>query len=92
MKTHLSPSKLEAYTEKQFPPSSITSAVTLSSTELTTACPWKGTANYYTLSVDGQEAKDAAWYYKEPKTERAMSLKDHVAFCKYSGRRGNGRK
>lgn len=32
-----------------------------------TVCPWKGVASYYTLSVNGQENKDAAWYYPEAK-------------------------
>ena len=30
----------------------------------------------------GQEAKDAAWYYPKPKTERAEKIKDYIAFCK----------
>lgn len=42
-------------------------------------CFWKGTASYYTLVVDGQENKDAAWYYPEPKP-KAANIKDHVAF------------
>jgi uncharacterized protein (DUF427 family) len=44
-------------------------------------CPWKGLASYYTLSVDGQENKDAAWYYPAPK-EAAENIKDHIAFWK----------
>ena len=44
-----------------------------------TICPWKGTASYYTVVVDGQENKDAAWYYPEPK-DAAKQIKDHVAF------------
>lgn len=42
-------------------------------------CPWKETANYYTLKVDGKENKDAAWYYADPK-EMAKGIKDQVAF------------
>jgi uncharacterized protein (DUF427 family) len=42
-------------------------------------CPWKGTASYYTVSVDGQENRDAAWYYPDPKPA-AANIKDHVAF------------
>jgi uncharacterized protein (DUF427 family) len=45
----------------------------------TTICPWKGTAQYYTLVVDGQENPDAAWYYPSPKPA-AAEIKDHVAF------------
>lgn len=45
----------------------------------TTVCPWKGTAHYLTVVVDGQENADAAWYYPAPKSA-AAAIKDHVAF------------
>ena len=44
-----------------------------------TTCPWKGLASYYTVEVNGETNKDAAWYYPEPK-DAAKQLKDHVAF------------
>jgi uncharacterized protein (DUF427 family) len=44
-------------------------------------CPWKGTASYYTLAVNGQENKDAAWYYPEPK-QAAAEIKGRIAFWK----------
>ncbi|HEX8080212.1 MAG TPA: DUF427 domain-containing protein [Jatrophihabitans sp.] len=44
-----------------------------------TLCPWKGTASYYSLEVDGKLNQDAAWYYSEPK-EAASQIKDRVAF------------
>ena len=44
-----------------------------------TVCGWKGTASYYTISVDGEENKDAAWYYPDPKPE-AQHIKDYVGF------------
>jgi uncharacterized protein (DUF427 family) len=47
----------------------------------TTVCPWKGTASYYTLEVDGQTNPDAAWYYPEPK-EAARQIRGRVAFWK----------
>ncbi len=47
----------------------------------TSICPWKGTASYYTLTVDGQENKDAAWYYPHPK-EPAKQITGYVAFWK----------
>ena len=47
----------------------------------TSFCPWKGTASYYTVVVDGQQNADAAWYYPAPK-EAAAQIKDHVAFWK----------
>lgn len=44
-----------------------------------TVCPWKGQASYLTVSVEGQENSDAAWYYPEP-SEPAKMIKDRVAF------------
>ena len=44
-----------------------------------TTCPWKGTASYFDVVVNGETNKDAAWYYPEPK-EAAGQIKDHVAF------------
>ena len=44
-------------------------------------CPWKGTASYYSLDVDGKENKDASWFYPEPK-EAAAEIKGRVAFWK----------
>jgi uncharacterized protein (DUF427 family) len=45
----------------------------------TSVCPWKGTANYYSLNVDGERNVDAAWYYAEPK-DAAGEIKGRVAF------------
>ena len=42
-------------------------------------CPWKGTASYLSLEVDGKTNRDAAWYYPEPK-DAAASIRDRVAF------------
>lgn len=42
-------------------------------------CPWKGTASYYTLTVDGKSNPDAAWYYPTPKSA-AAEIKDRIAF------------
>ncbi len=44
-----------------------------------TRCPWKGTASYFNLVVDGKTNPGAAWYYPEPKPA-AADIKDHVAF------------
>ncbi len=49
--------------------------------ETTSRCPWKGTANYYSIEVDGQTNKDAAWYYAEP-SAAAAEIKGRVAFWK----------
>ncbi len=44
-------------------------------------CPWKGTASYLSVVVDGQQNTDAAWFYPEPK-DAAAEIKDRVAFWK----------
>lgn len=51
----------------------------LKATDTTTVCGWKGTANYYSVVVGGEENTDAAWYYSQPKP-RAEGIKDHIAF------------
>lgn len=61
-----------------FPVGSVNDAF-LKSSDKTTFCPWKGTANYYTLNVDGTENTDAAWYYSEPK-DAAKQIAGRVAF------------
>ena len=45
----------------------------------TTVCPWKGTASYYSIDVEGQVNSDAAWYYAEPKAA-AAEIANRVAF------------
>jgi uncharacterized protein (DUF427 family) len=47
----------------------------------TSECPWKGTAHYYSVEVDGMRNDNAAWYYPQPKAA-AAEIKDHVAFWK----------
>ena len=47
----------------------------------TSVCPWKGTASYYTLEVDGDTNQDAAWTYPETK-HGAKQIEGHVAFWK----------
>jgi uncharacterized protein (DUF427 family) len=44
-------------------------------------CPWKGTASYKTITVDGEQNIDAAWFYPEPK-DAAAEIRDRFAFWK----------
>jgi len=46
-----------------------------------TICPWKGTASYYTIEVNGKQNPDAAWYYPTPK-DAAKQITGRVAFWK----------
>lgn len=53
----------------------------LEPTTTTSICPWKGTANYYSINVGGDKNVDAVWYYAEPK-DAAKQIKGRVAFWK----------
>jgi uncharacterized protein (DUF427 family) len=46
-----------------------------------TVCGWKGQASYYTVVVNGQENRDAAWYYPDP-LPAAANIKGYIAFWK----------
>ncbi|MDH3977513.1 MAG: DUF427 domain-containing protein [Gammaproteobacteria bacterium] len=63
-----------------FPPDAIRPDYFKPSTA-TSVCPWKGTASYYSLDVDGQQNPDAAWYYPETKAS-ADEIKGRIAFWK----------
>ena len=63
-----------------FPPDSVKREF-LQDSATTTVCPWKGTANYYTLMVDGQSNPDAAWYYADTKPA-ADQVRGRIAFWK----------
>jgi uncharacterized protein (DUF427 family) len=63
-----------------FPPDSVKIKFFEDSTKHTT-CPFKGTASYKTVKVKGQENKDAAWYYPEPK-DAAKQIAGYFAFWK----------
>ena len=45
----------------------------------TSVCHWKGTANYYSLHVEGESNTDAVWYYPQPKPAAAQ-VTGRVAF------------
>lgn len=53
----------------------------LAESDHTSVCGWKGTANYYSLEVDGQTNENAVWYYAEPK-DAAKEIAGRVAFWK----------
>lgn len=61
-----------------FPPAAVNRAY-FKESSTHTVCPWKGTASYYDVVVNGQTNKDAAWYYPEPK-DAAKQIKGYVAF------------
>jgi uncharacterized protein (DUF427 family) len=63
-----------------FPLASVNAELLEPSTH-TSVCPWKGTANYYSLKVNNERNLNAVWYYREPK-DAAKQIKGRVAFWK----------
>ncbi|HEX4704928.1 MAG TPA: DUF427 domain-containing protein [Pseudonocardiaceae bacterium] len=51
----------------------------ISDSSMTSVCPWKGTASYFSVTVNGAENKDSVWYYPTPKPE-AEQIRGRVAF------------
>jgi uncharacterized protein (DUF427 family) len=49
--------------------------------ETHTQCPWKGTASYLNVVVDGKTNPDAAWFYPRP-SAAAKQIEGRVAFWK----------
>jgi uncharacterized protein (DUF427 family) len=47
--------------------------------DTTTQCPYKGTAEYYSVEVGGTEHKDAVWWYRSPLPE-SQGIGGLVAF------------
>jgi uncharacterized protein (DUF427 family) len=45
----------------------------------TSWCPWKGSAHYYQLTVNGKTSDSAAWCYSEPLPDFA-SIRHYIAF------------
>ena len=66
-----------------FPPDSIREDFFEESNQ-TSVCPWKGTAHYKTLVVDGKRNEAAAWYYPDPKqgaSDRVgRQFRDYISF------------
>ena len=44
-----------------------------------TVCPWKGTASYYDVVVNGDVNRNAAWYYPSA-SPAAKNIEGYVAF------------
>jgi uncharacterized protein (DUF427 family) len=65
---------------KYFPADSIKKEF-FKESETNSVCPWKGTASYYSIEVDGKTNADAAWYYASTK-DAAKNIEGKVAFWK----------
>lgn len=63
-----------------FPPSAVNMEY-FNTSDTHTVCPWKGMASYYTLEVNGEHNKDAAWFYPDAK-DAAKGFENYIAFWK----------
>ncbi|MEN8112795.1 MAG: DUF427 domain-containing protein [Actinomycetota bacterium] len=61
-----------------FPPSAINEEY-FSQSDLESRCPWKGTAGYYDVVVNGEVNRGAAWFYADPKPG-AVEIAGRIAF------------
>ncbi|ABY36399.1 MAG TPA: DUF427 domain-containing protein [Chloroflexus aurantiacus] len=73
-----SPTTIVVEGNHYFPPESVRREY-LRDSQTHTVCPWKGTASYYDVVVNGQVNRDAAWYYPTPK-EAARQIAGYIAF------------
>jgi uncharacterized protein (DUF427 family) len=71
---------VEVEGNQYFPPDAIHKEY-FKPSEAHTECPWKGTASYYDVEVNGKRNAGAAWFYPEPKAA-AKQIKGYVAFWK----------
>jgi uncharacterized protein (DUF427 family) len=63
-----------------FPPEALNAAL-VEDSEQHSLCPWKGTALYKTIVVDGARNANAVWYYPDPKPA-AKEIAGRFAFWK----------
>ncbi|TVR77494.1 MAG: DUF427 domain-containing protein [Chitinophagaceae bacterium] len=63
-----------------FPKDSVKSEY-LKPSDTKTTCFWKGEAAYYSVEVNGEINKDAAWYYPKTK-DAAKNIEGRIAFWK----------
>lgn len=71
---------IEVEGNQYFPPAAV-KREHLRPSDTHTVCPWKGQASYYDVVVDGEENRDAAWYYPQA-SAAAKPIEGYVAFWK----------
>lgn len=69
---------IEVEGNQYFPPEHVKREF-LKPREHTSVCPWKGTAHYYDVEVNGKRNPNAAWYYPQPKPA-AEEIGGRIAF------------
>ncbi|MEJ3405436.1 DUF427 domain-containing protein [Rathayibacter sp. YIM 133350] len=69
---------IEIEGNQYFPPNALNREY-FSDSQRHSVCPWKGTASYYHVEVDGERNPDAAWVYPTP-LSAAKQITGYVAF------------
>jgi uncharacterized protein (DUF427 family) len=68
-----------------FPPDAVRWE-SLTPTDHTSVCPWKGTARYWTVDVDGVRSENAAWAYDRPSPAAAQIAGARRLLARRAGR------
>lgn len=68
-----------SYSAVQYIPRRDVDMATLTRSEHTTYCPYKGNASYYSIPAGGDRSVNAVWTYETP-FEAMAQIKDYVAF------------
>tara|TARA_R110002020_G_scaffold98208_7_gene233923 strand:- start:1203 stop:1484 length:282 start_codon:yes stop_codon:yes gene_type:complete len=71
---------IEVEGNQYFPPQAVNQEY-LEKSDTHTTCPWKGKASYYSLKVEDEQLKDAAWYYPSA-SDAAKNIENYIAFWK----------
>jgi len=71
--------KEASYPPVQYIPREAANMSLLTRTTHTTYCPYKGDANYYSITVDGRTLENAIWTYEQP-YDAVRGIAGHLAF------------
>jgi uncharacterized protein (DUF427 family) len=68
-----------SYPSVQYIPRWDVDMASLTRSEHTTYCPYKGDASYYSIPAGGDRSRNAVWTYETP-FEAMAQIKDYIAF------------
>ena len=77
--THALTLKEASYPAVQYVPRQDANMALLSRTERTTHCPYKGDANYFSVTAGGKAIENSVWTYETPFPAMA-EISGHLAF------------